>query len=441
MADRRVVITGVGVVNALGVGKDQYANGLFDGTVGVSRITAFDPDAFPSQVGGESPLFKMNKLVPKAQRKSAKLMCRDIELAVVAADCAVQDAGLNTRANNPDGPIDIAPTRSGVNIGAGSICCDLEEIATAAQNSIENGKFSIKKWGSEGMGHLTPLWMLKYLPNMLSCHLSIIYDLQGPSNSITCTEASGLLAIGEAYHHIAHGRADLMVAGGSESKIHAVGLIRQCLMNRVATKYNDRPTESCRPFDADADGSVVGEGSGIVILEDIEHARKRGATIYAEITGFGASQNFDSDYIAGESNPDAGGITIAIKKALEQADLSAGQIQLLIPHGLAVLNRDHAEAAAIKAAFGDYAAQIPIFASKNRIGNCGAGSAAIDLVTAVIAMNAEKIPANLHCPNQPTEYGLNIQANTIETKINNAVVNCSTYGGQTAAMVISKFEH
>ena len=436
MADRRVVITGVGLISSLGIGKEQYFQSLLNGTVGVDRIKSYDPGGLPCQIAGEAPPLKMSRIVPKAQRKSTKLMSRDIELAIAAADDAVRDARLNTRGTNTQGQVDINPTRSGVNIGAGLICCDLVELAAAVEHAVEDGKFSLKKWGEEGMTWLTPLWLLKYLPNMLSCHISIIHDLQGPSNSITCAEASGILAIGEAYRTIVHNRADLMVAGGAENKINPMALIRQSLINRLSTNYNDRPQQAYRPFDRDADGTVLGEGGGIVVLEELEHARKRDAQIYAEITGFGASYNPSRDFVKPQNQ--GAGIRLAMQKAIRQANLDPHQIQLLIPHGLAVPEHDRIESAAINAVFGDYTRELPILAVKSRIGNCGAGAAAIDLSTAVLALKEGKIPPNLNCPNPPAEYGLNINNEIIDADIEHAISCCFTYGGQTAALVVSK---
>jgi len=439
MAERRVAITGIGIINALGIGREQYFQAILDGTIGIDRVRAFDPGKFPSQVAGEAPKLKMSKIVPKAQRKSIKLMSRDIELAIAAADGAFRDAGLKTRGTNPDpdNPADIDPVRSGVNIGAGLICCDLVELAAALEHGSENGQFSLRKWGKEGMDWLTPLWLLKYLPNMLSCHITIIHDLQGPSNSITCAEVSGALAIGEAYRNIVHDRADIMLAGGAESKVNPMNLMRQCLINRASTHYNDRPEQACRPFDRDADGSVAGDGGGMVVLEEMEHARRRGATIYAELTGFGASYNFNKDFV--EPEEQAVGIRLAMQKALREANLSPNQIQLLIPHGVAVAGHDRSEAQAIKTVFGEHTQDLSVFATKSRFGNCGAGAGAIDFATAVLALHEKKIPATMNCPNQPAEYGLNINhTKPIDASIDHAMACCYTYGGQTAALTISR---
>ena len=440
MERRRVVITGVGVVSALGLDKEQYFQGLMDGRIGVERIRSFEVSGFPSQVGAEILDFNFKKFVPKAYRKAGKLMSRDIELAIAAADLALRDAALKTKGTCPDQQPNIDPTRCGVNIGAASICCDLVELAAAVEHGLEEGKFSYEKWGREGMEWLTPLWLLKYLPNMLGCHVSIIHDLQGPSNSITCAEVSGLLSIGEAYWTIARGKADLMVAGGGESKINAMNLVRHSLLGRISTRYNDQPQEACRPFDEAADGVVLGEGAGIVVLEDLEHARRREAPVYAEIKGFGVSSNLSANFITPEA--DGKGITFAIQKALAQAQLSPEHIQLLIPHGEAVAKNDRAEAKAICNAFGRHAQDLAMLATKSRIGNCGAGAGALDLATAAIALQKNKIPPNLNCPNPPPDYGLNMfHKKDQEIEIENAISCCYTYGGQTAAMAVSKFDN
>jgi len=422
----------------LGAGKEAFFSGLLSGKVGIDRIKAFDPSAFSSQVGGEAPIMSMNQVVPKAHRKATKLMARDIELAVIAADGAVRDAGLSTKGSCPEGgQVNIDPTRSGVNVGAGLICCDLVELGSAAEKAVEGGKFSYAKWGREGMEALTPLWLLKYLPNMLSCHISIIHDLQGPSNSITCADASGLLAVGEAYRTIARGRAEVMIAGGAESKINAMGLLRQCLLGLASTHYNDRPTEACRPFDRDADGLVVGEGAGIVVLEELEHARRRGARIYGELRGFSASNTFCTNIV--EPEADGEGISIALAQAAKEAGADWNEVGFLVAHGLAAPANDRAEAAGIGRVLGARAKTMPIVATKSRIGNCGAGAGAIDLVTAALALEAGRIPGNVNCPNARAEYGLNLAgAEGMERNKNFAAVCCHTFGGQTAAMLIGR---
>ena len=439
MSRRRVVITGMGVVNSLGIGVDAYFEQLLAGTVGVGPITAFDASGFPCRVAAEAQPFKVNQYIPKSYRKSVKLMSRDIQLAVVAADQAIRHAGLctkGTEANPADVRID--PTRSGVNIGAGLICCELPELAAAAEHAVTDNRFDLKKWGQEGMACLTPLWLLKYLPNMLSCHISILHDLQGPSNSITCGEASGLLAIGEAYYAISHDKADLMIAGGAESKVNAIGLIRQFFLDRLSLSHNDDPEQACRPFDAQADGMVIGEGGAIVTLESLEHAQARGATIYGEITGFGASNNFTTAFV--EPEQQGTGIQIAIEKAMRQAQLQADRLGLLVPFGAAKRQSDKVEATAVATALGPAASQTPVYASKSQIGNTGAAAAANDLIVATMSLHSGSVPPTQNCTDVPPDYKLNvIREAIIDAQVDHALTSSYTFGGQTAAMVISRF--
>ena len=434
---RRVVITGMGIMNALGIGREAYFSALCRGDIGIDRIQSFDASGFPSQVAGECPPFKLRDYVPKAHRKAIKLMSRDIALAVITADAAFRDAGLKTKGTDPDGPATIDPVRSGVNLGSGLISYDLTELGEALANGVEEGQFSYPKWGKEGMESLTPIWLLKFLPNMLSCHVSIIHDLQGPSNSITCGEASGQLAISEAYRTIAHGKADVMAAGGAESKVNPMKVIRQYFMKTSNTLFNDRPKEACRPFDCDAAGEVVGEGAGIVILEELEHARRRNATIYAELKGVGTSTTFSEDFIKPES--EGKGISIALECALKRAGLKADQIGLLVPTGQGVLTHDRAEASAIRRVFGEGETGPAVFATKSQIGHCGAGAGAIDLMTAVLAMGRKVIPQMQNCPNPQEGCGLNFtQSKRVGIEIDHVATCCYGFGGQTAAIVAGR---
>jgi 3-oxoacyl-[acyl-carrier-protein] synthase II len=315
----RVVITGIGAIGPLGLTAKQTWEGLCAGRCGIRRITAFDPSKFSCQLAGEVGPYKIQQYVPKSFRKATKLMSRDIELSVIAADEAVRDSALITKAIDESRQVGVNPRRMAINIGAGLISCDPCELAPAVAKSITDGKFDIRKWGKDGLGLVTPLWLLKYLPNMLACHIGIIHDIQGPSNSITCAEVSGHIAIAEAAEVIARGDADIALAGGAEAKVNPVLIMRQCLIKRAATTHNDNPENACRPFDADADGSVFGDGAGIVVLENLDNATKRGAKIYAELIGAGQSACINSAYEHIE--PDGKGITIAIEKALSEANI------------------------------------------------------------------------------------------------------------------------
>ncbi len=441
MPNRRSVITGIGLVNALGIGKDACFDAMLNGAIGIKPTVAFSAKDFPCQLAGEAPEVKMNQMVPKSHRKSVKLMSRDIEMAVLAADAAMQDSKLNTRANNPEGPIDIEPTRSGVIIGAGSMCCDLAELSQAVSTSLTDGVFDLKKWGAGGMESLTPLWLLKYLPNMLSCHVSIIYDLQGPSNCITCGESSGLMSIGEAHRQIARGKADIILAGGAESKVNAMCVMRMCLKKFINTSSNDMPEKASRPFDSDSKGMISAEGGAIVVLEDREKATARGAKIYGEITGFASSFNHSLDgcdlFIP---EVDCEGTRTAIDNALSMAGITAKDLDLVVPHGCGIPAYDKAEAQALETVLKD-ALDVPVLATKSRFGLAGAGSSAIDAAIAITAMERGVIPATLNCEKPIDGCKLNFtNKGNVTRTIKHALITSMSMGGQTSAVVISKTE-
>ncbi len=444
MNQRRVVITGLGLVTPVGIGAEAVWNALVEKKSGVKRITAFDPSRFRSQVGGQIDALSMGNYVPKAYRKSTKVMARDIEIAVAAAYEAVRDAGLNTKCmlerGEATGPANIEPTRFGANIGAGLICADLNELAGALATSADDqGNFDIRKWGREGMNNLTPLWLLKFLPNMLSCHVTIVHDAQAPSNTITCAEASSHLAIGEAFRTIARGAADVCICGGAESKLNPMGLMRQELLKRLSTRGNEQPEKACRPFDADRDGTVISEGGGLIILEELEHARRRGARIYAELAGFGASTNSHS---WSEPHPQGQGVALAIRKALQDAQLPPDAVDLVATFGTGVPAHDVSEARGIRAALGDRAGRAPALAIKGSIGNNGAGSGAIDLAVAALCMKHNMVPPAVNLERLDPHCELRVVAgDPIDARIGAAVsVAYALGGGQNAALALKRLE-
>jgi len=429
----RLAITGLGAISPLGLTADDMWQGLSAGSCGIGKITAFDPAGFTCKLAGQVPDYKIQEFVPKWYRKAVKLFSRDVELAVIAADEAVKNAGLVTKAAETQN-INIDPARTGINLGAGLISCDLLELAPAVAKSITDGKFDIHKWGKDGLEMITPLWLLKYLPNMLSCHIAIIHDLQGPSNSITCAEASAQLAISEAGRIIERGSADIMLAGGAEAKVNPIVMIRQCLLKRTTAENNEFPAEACRPFDTDAKGSVFGEAAGIVVLENAERAKKRGAKIYAELIGTGQSNNINPKYEHLE--PDGKGIKIAIEKALADAGIKPEQLDLIVPHGTGIAADDSAEAKAIEAALGKSAKNIPVWPTKSMLSNAGAAAGALDVIAAALAIQNSRIPAAKNCKRKAGGCNLNINTETIDKEIRYALCCSYTYGGQTAAVVL-----
>jgi len=440
---RRVVITGLAPVTPIGVGVADFWNALLEGKSGIRRIQSFDPARFESQIGGEIDGLKVAGYVPKSYRKAGKIMARDIVLAVAAAHQAVTDAGLHTKCLVERGEADrvnLDSTRFGANIGAGLICADLPELAEALHSATEDGKFSLAKWGAEGMHNLTPLWLLKFLPNMLACHVTIVHDAQGPSNTITCGEASSHLAIGEAFRTIARGVADVCICGGSESKTNPMALIRQILGERLSTS-NDQPERACRPFGADRDGTVVSEGGGLVILEDLEHARARGARIYAELAGFGASNDAYDPAQPSKPHPEGRGLVLAARKALKDANVGADAIDLVSACACGLIERDAIEAKTINTILGQRTGEVPTLAIKGGLGNNGAGSGAIDLIAAVLAIYHATIPPMVNGDAPDPAFGLKlITKDPVDANVNVALSNAYALGGgQNASLIVKRY--
>lgn len=437
MSTRRVVITGMGAVTPLGLTSEDFRQGLAQGRCGISTIRAFDPAKYPCQLAGQAPEFKIRDYVPKAYRKATKLMSRDIELSIIAADEAVKNSGLVTKAAEAGEPT-AAPQRTAISFGAGLISCDMLEIAPCISMSTTDGQFDLHKWGREGMQALTPLWLLKYLPNMLPCHIGIIHDIQGPSNTITCGEVAGHIAIDEASDMIRRGDADVALAGGCEAKVNPIAMLRQCLLKRSATDSNTTPEKAVRPFDATAAGSVFGEAAGVLVFEELEFAKNRNATILAELVGAASSSSIQPGGVHLE--PDGKGVAIAIAKALEMAGIGPEQIDLIIPAGTGIAQDDKAEAAALKSVFGDALKNISVWPIKSMTSHTGAAAGALDLIAAVQAMQQAQVGPAVNFSTPADGCDLNIPVRTEKKEIRHALVCGYSFGGQTAALVIRQYK-
>lgn len=453
---RRVVITGLGAVSPHGLGAPALWEGLLAGKSSITTLTRFDPAAFASHVAGVIPPFKTTDYVPKSYRKATKIMARDIELAVVAADFAVRDARLATKGILETTPLEKLPptadgrgwtrpdpARVGCNIGAGLICADLNEVTSAMIHARNpDNTLSLARWGrsedpakTSGMENLTPLWLLKYLPNMLACHVSIIHNTQGPSNTITCGQASAGLALAEAARTIQRGSADLALVGGCETKINAFALMRWTLLNRLAKHYNDHPAAACRPYDQHADGAVIGEGGAVLVIEELEHALKRGATIYAEVAGLGASCSAPESVIVPDESGEAP--AVAIQKALQNARAVPTQVGLVVAPGYGLKEWDAADARAIEKVFGQAPAHLSVLAARAGIGDCGAGAQALDLAAAALALREQVIPPSINCPDPIP--GIPMSRTRQSKTFDHAVVLACALGGQNSAIVLKKF--
>lgn len=436
MAGRRVAITGLGVVTPAGIGADALWQNLLAGTSGVKPVSLFDAAKFPCRIAGQLDDFSAGKYVPKSYRKSVKVMARDIEIAVAAADLAFKDSGLVTRATDGD-HMTIPAKRLGCNVGAGLICSDLDELGAAVNTALENGKFSLKLWGAVGMTNLTPLWLLKYLPNMLSCHVTIIHGCEGPSNCITCGDASGPLAVGESAGYITRGAADAVIAGGAESKLNPMGLLRQDMLKRLCTTSNDAPAAACRPFDASHAGTVIGEGGGLLILEEFDHAKARGAKIYAELAGFAAACDPGAIDVL---TPTAGGLDLAVKNALRKAGIGPEQVGAVFAHGTGVPGEDAAEAKAWQSAMGEAAAKVPAVALTGAMGSLFAGAGGVNLAVAAMALHKQTLPPTANFVRPADGCGLKFSPQAREAKLDYAAVGSFTIGGQSGACVLKRYE-
>ena len=286
------------------------------------------------------------------------------------------------------------------------------------------------------MSQLFPLWLLKYLPNMPACHISIFFDAQGPSNSITTGDSASLQAIGEAYRVIARGDADIMITGGAGSKIDPLALVRYYLLEKLITA-DGGPERIYRVFDKNRKGFIVGEGSGILILEDLESAKARGGQIHAELVGYGAA--FDA-YDINKVHPDGRGIRGAMNRALEDASLSPGEIDLVIAHGLGTSDSDSAESKALKSVFGEDG--VPVTALKPILGYASAAGGSFDGIAGILALNNKIIPPLINLDEVDNECsGVNfVTEASPKAAINNVLINAFGFGGQAASLIVRKYE-
>ncbi len=276
---RRVVVTGIGIVSPLGLSAADHFDALVAGRHGIAPLAAFPTGDFPVRYAAELKEFRANRFLKN--RKSVKVMARDIQIAVAAASLAAREAGIHEGADRPE--------RFGVVMGAGLMPTEIDDVAPAfAVSRGDDGRFDLRKYGKEGLAATQPLWLLKYLPNMLNAHIAIEYDAQGPDNCLTCGNAGGVMAVGEAARIIERGDADYMMAGSAESKVHPVSLVRLFIGGKLSTAA-DLAERGPRPFAPDRSGAVVGEGGAVLILEEESHARARGAKVYAEVAGFASS--------------------------------------------------------------------------------------------------------------------------------------------------------
>jgi 3-oxoacyl-[acyl-carrier-protein] synthase II len=437
MQPRRVVITAAGAVSPLGLTSGQMWQALVEGRCGLGPIHSFDATGFDCKIAGQVPPYNLRDYVPKSHRKATKLMSRDIELAVIASHEAVANSGFITKANEGKTPT-LVPQRTAINFGAGLISCDLVEMAQSVCHCITDGKFDIHKWGNVGMQTLTPLWLLKFLPNMLPCHVAIIHDIQGPSNTITCGEAGAYLAVAEAAEMIQRGDVDTALAGGGDIKINPIGITRQSLMKRTNCTSNDNPAAACRPFDSRAAGTIFSEAAGVLVLEELQSAKQRDAKPIAEIVGNGSSHSLNTDYFHME--PDGKAVQFAIESALQQAGIGPEKLDLIIPCGSGIAADDRAEANGIQNALGKAVSDVPVWPIKSMLGHCGAAAGAIELIAATKAIETGTIGKAINFETPVDGCRLQIVRQPLQKKFRYVLCCGYSFGGQTAAILLKAIE-
>jgi len=391
---RRVVITGMGVVCPLGLSLEDLWTGLIEGRSGVGSLESFPSSGLPLHHAAEARAFTgdIDNFGPldgerkKAIRKGLKVMCRESQMAVAAAQRALHHSGLFA-AQPPAGGVQ--PERFGCVFGSDYMLTLPEDFtASVAKCRGADGAFAFDRWASDGMPQLTPLWLLKYLPNMPASHIAIYNDLRGPSNSLTLREASGHLALGEATNTIQRGAADIMVVGATGTRVHPMKTVHALQSEQVALEETldaaavTDPTRWSRPFDRLRKGMVLGEGAAVLILEELEHARARGAEIHGEVLGH-AARNAGS---AGGVGLKQRALMLAMQRAVSMAGIEAADLSHIHAHGASTVVGDREEAAALHEVLGPAAATIPTVAAKSHFGNLGGGSGLVECIASLLAI-------------------------------------------------------
>jgi 3-oxoacyl-[acyl-carrier-protein] synthase II len=410
--ETRVVVTGLGAITCLGNSVEEFWNGVKNGQSGIRQISLVSPDGFPCSVSGEIQDFDASDYM---DRKEARRMARFSQFAVVAAHQAMDDSGLNLEDEDPD--------RIGVLIGSGS---------GGLPETDQQAEIRVKR----GVGRMSPYYIPMMLVNMASANISHTFNLTGYTNTCVTAGAASTQAIGEAAEVIRRGSADVIVTGGTEAGICEIGMGGFSTM-RALTTWDGDPSLASRPFDKGRDGLAPAEGSGILILESLEHAQARGAKIYAEIGGWGVSSDA---YHLVQPHPEGSGAAKAMNRALENAGVGINDIDYINAHGTSTPINDASETKAIKAVFGEQAYNIPVSSTKSMVGHSLGASGALEAIVCIKGINdsllAPTINQDVSDPDCDLDYVPN-EARSVE--INVALSNSFGFGGQNACLVINKF--
>jgi 3-oxoacyl-[acyl-carrier-protein] synthase II len=424
---RRVVVTGIGVVAPNGIGRRDFCDAILEGRSGVDFIQSFDTTGLNIKVAGEVKNFDVLQYLGE-HKKNQKLMSRAVQFAVGAAQMAVDDSGLDVTK--------LDPARFGVCMGTGITPMDINELVGPIMKSVgADGTFDMSRFAAARAESIFPLWLLQHLPNMAASHISIMQHAMGPNNTIVTACAAGTQAVGEAFRLISRGDADFMLAGGCDSRLDPHLLVAYSAMKAVSTSLRP-PAEVSRPFDAERDGFVIGEGAAVLMLESYQRARRRKATIYAEITGYGSS--FDAFGIT-RPEPEGKGAALSMTSALREARVNAADIDYINAHGTSTRLNDRMETIAVKRVFGHRASSIPISSQKSMIGHLIGASGAVEAAATALSLQRGVVPPTINLatpdPNCDLDYVPNMSR---EMPLRNAISNSFGFGGQNASLVMSR---
>lgn len=421
-SNRRAAFTGLGVLSSVGTDPEAFYAALLAGTSGIRPLTLLDASALPHRIAGEIPGFDAKKIVTqKEPRKALKVMARTVQLGVAAAYTAAADAKLT--------PGTIPADRLGVEFGCVMVATELEDMSYGSKTCTSGppGTVDFGKWGTDGLRLVPPLWMLKYLPNMPACHVSINHDARGPNNTVTASDAAGLLALGEAYRIMGRNLADAFFVGGCESKLNPVSFARYLTFANL-TPRNEPPETAVRPFDATRDGTVLGEGAAVFVLETVESATKRGARIDAELVGF--ATGFDR----GLKGPVFAAV---IRRAIEEAGISPADVDHVNAGAGGTRLLDAFEARAIAEVFGT---ATPVFAPRGHLGSTGAASGLLELAASVLALKHGQLPGTLNHSTPDPACPISVHVGAPRPVVKPYAVKLSTTDmGQCAAVVVKRW--
>lgn len=413
LARRRVVVTGMGVVCPVGNTLETAWTNILAGKSGIAPITYFDTGNLPVRIGGSVKDFDVERYIP---RKEAKKMDVFIHYGIAAAAQAIEDAGLEIDGANAE--------RVGVSVGSG----------IGGLPGIEEGHESFLKGGSR---KITPFFVPRSIINMISGHLSILYGIKGPNISIVTACATGTHSIGDAGRMIEHGDADVMIAGGAEMATTPTGLGGFHAARALSTR-NDDPESASRPWDRGRDGFVLSDGAGVMVLEEYEYARRRGARVYAELIGFGMSSDA---YHMTQPMEDGDGARRCMRNALQDAGLDPEEVDYINAHGTSTPLGDKAESNAVKAAFGEHAYKLAMSSTKSMTGHLLGAAGGVEAVFSVLAMRDQVAPPTINLDDPDPECDLDYVPNTArEMKINVALSNSFGFGGTNASIIFRKLD-